>query len=83
MNALLLFQHAHGNGGTELAYFWASILTVLLPIAAFVALAVLTVRGYFRRTQADGGGEPPPRNAEFGRRNDGKELPSGSGRSDP
>ena len=62
MNALLLLQHgAHGDAATELAYFWASILTILLPIGAFVALAVLTVRGYFRRTEADGGGPPPTR----------------------
>ena len=58
---LLLLQHAHGDEATELAYFWASILTILLPIGAFVALAVLTVRGYFRRTQPDGGGPPPQR----------------------
>lgn len=55
---LLLLQHAHGDQGMELAYFWASILTVLLPIGAFVALAVLSVRAYFRRTEPDGGGDP-------------------------
>jgi hypothetical protein len=75
---LLLLQHAHGDEGTELAYFWASILTILLPIGAFVALAVLTVRGYLRRTQPDGGGEPPMRNAEFGMRNGASDVPSGN-----
>lgn len=60
MTALGLLQHAgHGDGATELAYFWASIVTVLLPIAAFVALAVLAVRGYFNRKEPDGGGPPP------------------------
>ena len=59
---MALLQHAHGGDPrTELAYFWASILTVLLPISAFVALGFLVVRGYFRRSQPDGGGAPPMR----------------------
>jgi hypothetical protein len=79
MTGLFLLQHgAHGDEAMNLAYFWASILTVLLPIGAFVALAVLTVRGYFRRTEPDGGGAPPMRSAEFGMRNGASEPPEGS-----
>jgi hypothetical protein len=62
--ALLL----HGDGRMDLAYFWSSLVTVLLPAGTFVVLAVLVTRGYFRRKTADGGG-PPPRNGERGRRN--------------
>lgn len=55
---VLLAQHGH-DGRMDLVYFWSSILTVLLPIAVFVALGVLTVRGYFNRKAPDGGGPPP------------------------
>jgi hypothetical protein len=58
----------HGDDRMDLVYFWSSLLTVLLPATVFVVLAVLVVRGYFRRKTADGGG-PPPGNAERGRRN--------------
>jgi hypothetical protein len=53
----LLAQHSH-DGRTDLVYFWSSVLTVLLPMAVFVALGVLTVRGYLRRKDPDGGGRP-------------------------
>jgi hypothetical protein len=56
------------DGQMDLAYFWSSLLTIALPVGVFVALGVLTVRGYFRRKTADGGG-PPPGSAERGRRN--------------
>jgi hypothetical protein len=46
------------DGQLDLAYFWSSLLTIALPVGVFVALAVLTVRGYFRRREADGGGDP-------------------------
>ncbi|MGH7569403.1 MAG: hypothetical protein ACREL9_10625 [Gemmatimonadales bacterium] len=49
------------HGGDErlnLAYFWSSILIVLLPVATFVVLAVLVIRAYRRRREADGGGDP-------------------------
>ena len=66
---MALLQHAHGGDpGMELAYFWASILTALLPISAFTVLGFFVVRGYFRRSEPDGGGPPPMRNAEFGMR---------------
>ncbi len=48
-----------GDGRMDLAYFWSAILIVLLPLATFVTLAVLTTRAYFRRKTPDGGGEPP------------------------
>lgn len=47
------------EGRLDLAYFWSSVLTVLLPTTVFVMLAVLAVRGYLRRKTADGGGPPP------------------------
>ena len=81
MRALVLAQHAGHGGAADLAYFWASLLTILLPVAAFVALAVLTVRGYFRRREADGGGPAPMRNTEFGMRNFWRRLLRGSSRS--
>ena len=69
---MAFLQHVHGGDPrTDLAYFWASILTILLPVSAFVVLAFLLVRGYFRRSEPDGGGPPPMRNAEFGLRNEG------------
>jgi hypothetical protein len=48
----------HGDDRIELAYFWSSVLIVVLPVAVFVTIAVLAARGYFRRRDADGGGEP-------------------------
>jgi hypothetical protein len=62
----LLAQHGH-DGRTDLVYFWSSVLTVLLPTAVFVALGILTVRGYFRRREPDGGGPPPIREKGEGR----------------
>jgi hypothetical protein len=71
---MALLQHAHGGDpGMELAYFWASILTALLPISAFTVLGFFVVRGYFRRSEPDGGGPPPLRNADCGLRIDGKD----------
>ena len=71
---MALLQHAHGGDpGMELAYFWASILTALLPISAFTVLGFFVVRGYFRRSEPDGGGPPPLRSADCGLRNDGKD----------
>lgn len=60
MSALALLVQHGGDERMNLAYFWSSILTVLLPVAVFVALAVLAVRGYFRRKDPDGGGPPGP-----------------------
>ncbi len=57
MPALLLLLH---GDRMELAYFWSSIVIVALPIGVFVTIAVLAVRGYFRRRAPDGGGEPRP-----------------------
>lgn len=47
------------DGRLDLAYFWSSILTVLLPAATFVTIGILVARGYVRRKTADGGGPPP------------------------
>ncbi|HXF96149.1 MAG TPA: hypothetical protein VNI61_08625 [Gemmatimonadales bacterium] len=58
MSALLSVL-LHGDDRMNLAYFWASVLTALLPVAAFVALGVLAVKGYFNRKVPDGGGAPP------------------------
>jgi len=55
---LLLLLHG-GDDRMDVIYFWSAILIVLLPIAVFTGLAFLAVRGYFRRREADGGGEPP------------------------
>jgi hypothetical protein len=57
MPALLLALH---GDRLELAYFWSSIVIVALPIGVFVTIAVLAVRGYFRRQVPDGGGEVGP-----------------------
>jgi hypothetical protein len=76
---MAFLQHVHGGDArTDLVYFWASILTVLLPISAFVTLGFLVVRGYLRRNEADGGGAPPMRNAERGMRNGGEGSRDGS-----
>ena len=56
------------DGRLDLAYFWSSVLIVLLPATAFIVLAILVTRGYFGRKTPDGGG-PPPQNAERGTRN--------------
>lgn len=58
MPALLLALH---GDRMELAYFWSSIVIVALPVGVFVTIAVLAVRGYFRRRAPDGGGEVGPR----------------------
>jgi hypothetical protein len=46
------------DGQLDLAYFWSSLLTIALPVIVFVGLGVLTVRGYLRRRESDGGGNP-------------------------
>ena len=57
---MAFLQHVHGGDPrTDLVYFWASIFTILLPISAFTVLTFFVVRGYFRRTEPDGGGAPP------------------------
>jgi hypothetical protein len=45
----------------SLVYFWAAVLIAILPVAVFTTITVLLVRGYWRRREADGGGEPPVR----------------------
>jgi hypothetical protein len=47
----------HGSDRMDVVYFWSSIVIVALPIAVFVTIAVLAVRGYFSRRAPDGGGE--------------------------
>jgi len=62
MMLLLVPILLHGDR-IELAYFWSSIVIVALPVVVFITIAVLAVRGYFRRRVPDGGGEvgPTPR----------------------
>ncbi|HEU5261835.1 MAG TPA: hypothetical protein VFU41_10495 [Gemmatimonadales bacterium] len=55
------------DGRLDLAYFWSSLLIVLLPATAFVVLAFLVTRGYLRRKVPDGGGPPPHRKGGAGR----------------
>jgi lipopolysaccharide export LptBFGC system permease protein LptF len=38
----------HGDDSLDLVYFWSSILIVLLPVAAFVAIGWWLVRMYRR-----------------------------------
>jgi len=45
----------------SLIYFWAAVLIAILPVTVFTTITVLLVRGYYRRREADGGGEPPAR----------------------
>lgn len=56
--AMLVLPHSHD---IDLVYFWSAILIAVVPVAVFATIGVLVVRGYYRRTAADGGGEPPPR----------------------
>lgn len=56
--ATLLVLH---GGDLDLIYFWSAVLIAILPVAVFIAIGVLVVRGYWRRGEADGGGEPPAR----------------------
>ncbi len=63
MLVTLLLLH---SDNMDAVYFWSALLIALLPIAVFAIIAVLAVRGYFRRGAPDGGGEPP--------------VPSGGGR---
>lgn len=55
--ALLLLQQTESR--LDAVYFWSSVLIAILPISVFVVLAFLAVRGYFRRSEPDGGGDPP------------------------
>ncbi len=65
MPAVLLVLH---GDRMELAYFWSSIVIVALPVGVFITIAVLAVRGYFRRRAPDGGGEVGERGAGSGER---------------
>ena len=59
--ATLLLLHG-GDEHLDLIYFWSAVLIAILPVAVFIAIGVLVARGYWRRGEADGGGEPPARN---------------------
>lgn len=48
----------HGDERMEWLYFWASILTILLPVTIFITMAWLLVRQYFRERRA--AAAPPP-----------------------
>jgi len=48
MNALLVLLHGGGDR-MDLIYFWSAILIVLLPLAIFVTIGVLLVKGYRKR----------------------------------
>lgn len=56
--AVLLLLHG-ADDKLDVIYFWSALLIVALPITVFASLAFLAVRGYFRRRESDGGGEPP------------------------
>jgi hypothetical protein len=45
----------------DLVYFWASVLTAGIPVAAFVVIAWLVTKAYFKRREEDGGGPAPER----------------------
>ena len=46
--ALLVPLHG-GSDRMDLIYFWSAILIVLLPIAIFVTIGYLLVKGYRKR----------------------------------
>ncbi len=49
--ALLSLVHG-GDERMEWLYFWASILTILLPVSIFSTMAWLLTRQYFRERRA-------------------------------
>jgi hypothetical protein len=53
--ALLVLLHGGGDR-MDLIYFWSAILIVLLPIAIFVTIGYLLVKGYRRRERGAGSG---------------------------
>ena len=59
MIAMLLAQHG-GDGHVDLVYFWSAVVMASIPVAVFVVIGFLAVRAYFRRREADGGGEAGP-----------------------
>ena len=57
MNLSLLALLVHGGGDRmDLIYFWSAILIVLLPIAIFVTIGYLLVKGYRKRERGAGSG---------------------------
>ena len=58
--ATLLLLHG-GDDQMDLIYFWSAVLIAIVPVGVFITLGVLVVRGYWRRREPDGGGEPPVR----------------------
>ena len=59
-HAMLLLLHG-GDDKMDLIYFWSAVLIACVPVGVFITLGVLVTRGYWRRREADGGGEPPVR----------------------
>jgi len=59
MIATLLVLHG-GNGHLDLVYFWSAVVMAGIPVGVFVVIGFLAVRAYFRRREADGGGEVEP-----------------------
>ena len=49
-----------GDGHVDLVYFWSAVVMASMPVAVFVVIGFLAVRAYFRRREADGGGEAAP-----------------------
>lgn len=49
--AMLSLVHG-GDERMEWLYFWASILTILLPVSIFSTMAWLVTRQYFRERRA-------------------------------
>ena len=55
----LLALHG-GDGHVDLVYFWSAVVMAGIPVGVFVVIGFLAVRAYFRRREADGGGEVEP-----------------------
>ena len=58
--AVAVLLHTHDM---DVVYFWSAVLIAVVPVAVFATIGVLVVRGYFHRDTADGGGDPPARQA--------------------
>jgi hypothetical protein len=59
MIATLVVLHG-GDGHIDLVYFWSAVVMAGIPVGVFVVIGFLAVRAYFRRREADGGGEVEP-----------------------
>ena len=61
MPTLLVLLVLHGGDGhIDIVYFWSAVVMAGIPVSVFVVIGFLAVRAYFRRREADGGGEVGP-----------------------